>query len=225
MRDFSAHYKGTAPPAGFVPKAGELISAKFSDGAWYRAKIRRASPVKREAEVTFIDYGNQDTIGFADIRPLDAKFRTLPGQAHDARLRCEQPSFFFFFPRRLTPLKYTGACSFVKLVGEDSEYREDGVQRFRQLCDGRKLVANVDHKEGSTLHLRLIDPADPVTADDPLASVNIDLVREGLASVDRKGCKYLASYPQVQKKLQEAVAGAKRDRSGMFEFGDVEEDE
>ena len=118
-----------------------------------------------------------------------------------------------------------GSCSFVKLVGEESEYREDAVNRFRQSCDGRKLVANVDHKEGSTLHLRLIDPADPVTADDPLASINVDLVREGLASVDRKGCKYLASYPQVQKRLQEAVAGAKRDRCGMFEFGDVEEDD
>ncbi|KAI9456612.1 transcription factor [Russula earlei] len=201
MRDFSAHYQNSTPAPGFAPKAGELVSAKFSDGAWYRAKIRRASPVKREAEVTFIDYGNQDTIGFADIRPLDAKFRTLAGQAHDARL------------------------SFVKLVGEESEYRQDAVNRFRQLCDGRKLVANVDHKEGSTLHLRLIDPADPTTADDPLASINVDLVREGLASIDRKGCKYLSSYSQVQKKLQEAVAGAKRDRYGMFEFGDVEEDE
>lgn len=113
----------------------------------------------------------------------------------------------------------------MKLVGEDSEYREDAVNRFRQLCDGRKLVANVDHKESSTLHLRLIDTADPATAGNPLASINVDLVREGLASVDRKGCKYLASYPQVLKKLQEAVAGAKRDRYGMFEFGDVEEDE
>ncbi|KAI0302486.1 transcription factor [Russula brevipes] len=201
MRDFSAHYKGTRPPPGFAPKAGELVSAKFSDGAWYRAKIRRASPVKREAEVTFIDYGNQDTISFQDIRPLDAKFRALPGQAHDARL------------------------SFVRLVGEESEYRDDAVNRFRQLCDGRKLVANIDHKEGPTLHLRLIDPADPVTADDRLASINVDLVREGLASIDRKGCKYLASYPQVQEKLQAAVAGAKRDRYGMFELGDVEEDE
>jgi staphylococcal nuclease domain-containing protein 1 len=88
MRDFSAHYKGTSPPPGFVPKAGDLVSAKFSDGAWYRAKIRRVSPVKREAEVTFIDYGNQDTIGFVNIRPLDSKFQKLPGQAHDARLRC-----------------------------------------------------------------------------------------------------------------------------------------
>lgn len=88
MRDFSAHYRSTAPPPGFAPKAGDLVSAKFSDGAWYRAKIRRVSPVKREGEVTFIDYGNQDTIGFANMRPLDPKFQKLPGQAHDARLRC-----------------------------------------------------------------------------------------------------------------------------------------
>ena len=87
MRDFSLHHKTVAVPAGFTPKAGELVSAKFSDGQWYRAKVRRASPIKKEAEVTFIDYGNQDTIGFADIRPLDPKFRSLPGQAHDARLR------------------------------------------------------------------------------------------------------------------------------------------
>lgn len=217
MRDFSAHYKDTSPPPGFAPKAGNLVSAKFSDGAWYRAKIRRVSPVKREAEVTFIDYGNQDTIGFKDIRPLDPKFQKLPGQAHDARLRCAALTW------RLTPT--LSICSFVKLVGEESEYRQDAVGRFHQLCDGRKLVANIDHKEGSTLHLRLIDPADPVTGEDPLASINVDLVRDGLASVDRKGCKYLGSYPQVQKKLQEAVAGAKRDRCGMFEFGDVEEDE
>lgn len=88
MRDFSLHHKGVSTPvAGFVPKGGDLVSAKFSDGAWYRARVRRASPIKKEAEVTFIDYGNQDNVSFKDIRPLDPKFRSLPGQAHDARLR------------------------------------------------------------------------------------------------------------------------------------------
>ena len=88
MAEFSVHHRSpvTSPP-GFVPRGGDLVSAKFSDGAWYRAKIRRASPIKKEAEVTFIDYGNQDTIAFSNIRPLDPKFRSLPGQAHDARLR------------------------------------------------------------------------------------------------------------------------------------------
>jgi staphylococcal nuclease domain-containing protein 1 len=46
-----------------------------------------------------------------------------------------------------------------------------------------------------------------------------------LAMIDRKQCKYLSSYPLMMKRLQEAVSAAKRDRLGMFEFGDVEEDE
>ena len=88
MHEFSLYHKSApAAPAGFTPRGGELVSAKFSDGAWYRAKIRRSSAVKKEAEVTFIDYGNQDTVSFANIRPLDSRFRSLPGQAHEARLR------------------------------------------------------------------------------------------------------------------------------------------
>lgn len=88
MHEFSLHHKNApTSAAGFTPRAGELVSAKFSDGAWYRAKIRRSSAIKKEAEVNFIDYGNQDTVSFANIRPLDPKFRSLPGQAHEARLR------------------------------------------------------------------------------------------------------------------------------------------
>lgn len=201
MEEFSLYHKTSGTPAGFVPKGGDLVSAKFSDGAWYRAKVRRASPLKKEAEVTFIDYGNQDTIPFSNIRPLDTRFRSLPGQAQDARL------------------------SFVKLVSPESEYHPEAVDRFRQLCEGRKLIANVDHKEGSMLHLRLIDPENPNVANDPLACVNADLLAEGLASIDRKSCRYLSAYPQIVKKLQDSVLSAKRDRAGMFEFGDVEEDE
>ncbi|KZT24206.1 transcription factor [Neolentinus lepideus HHB14362 ss-1] len=198
MRDFSLHYRSSPPVPSFIPRSGELISAKFSDGSWYRAKVRRSSPVKKEVEVTFIDYGNHDTVAFSNIRPLDPKFKALPGQAHDARL------------------------SFVKLVNPDSEYYPEAVDRFRQLCEGRKLVANVDHREGPLLHLRLMDPT---TNTEHLASINADLLRDGLASIDRKGCHYLSSYPIIEKKLRESINLAKRERLGMFEFGDVEEDE
>jgi staphylococcal nuclease domain-containing protein 1 len=37
--------------------------------------------------------------------------------------------------------------------------------------------------------------------------------------------RYLQAYPQIHKKLRECVLEAKRERAGMFEFGDVEEDE
>ena len=99
------------------------------------------------------------------------------------------------------------------------------MDRFRQLCEGRRLVANVDHREGALLHLRLIDPENPETASDPNVCINVDLVAEGFASIDRRGIKYLGAYPGVHKRLQEAVGEAKRHRYGMFEFGDVEEDD
>ncbi|KAJ3488096.1 hypothetical protein NLI96_g3083 [Meripilus lineatus] len=198
MKDFSLHHR-TGTFERIVPKGGDLVAAKFSDGQWYRAKVRRASPVKREAEVTFIDYGNQDTVGFENIRPLDGRFKSLPGQAHEARL------------------------SFVKLANPESEYHADALDRFRQLSEGRKLVANVDYREGPLLHLRLMDPQE--SADDPLASVNNTLVREGFALIDKKGCRYLQSYPTIGRKLRDSISEAKRDRFGMFEFGDVEEDD
>lgn len=115
--------------------------------------------------------------------------------------------------------------SFIKLAGPESDYHAEAIDRFRALCEGRKLVANIDHKEGSLLHLRLMDPMDPAAAKDSLACINADLLRDGVAAIDRKNCKYTTSYPQVMKKLQDAVAEAKKYRLGMFEFGDVEEDE
>ncbi|KAJ4483316.1 hypothetical protein J3R30DRAFT_1762437 [Lentinula aciculospora] len=201
MHDFSVHHQGAVTvPAGFTPKSGELVSAKFSDGAWYRAKIRRASPIKKTAEVTFIDYGNQDTVAYKDIRPLASQFRSLPGQARDARL------------------------SFVKLVDPESEYYAEAIDRFRQLCEGRKLVANIDAQEGPLLHLRLIDPQNPRSATDPYECLNAELLRDGLATIDRK-CNYLSASPQMLKKMKDSILEAKRDRAGMFEFGDVEEDD
>jgi staphylococcal nuclease domain-containing protein 1 len=202
MHDFSLHHRAASNVPGFTPQAGELVSARFSgDRAWYRAKVKRCSPAKKEAELVFIDYGNQETLKFSDIRPLDAKFKSLPGQAQDARL------------------------SFVKLVGPESEYHAEAMDKFRSLIEGRKLVANVDHREGQLLHLRLIDPADANTKSDPLACINADLVRDGLAMIDRKECRYLSAYPAVLGKLQEAIEGAKRDRLGMFELGDVSPDD
>ena len=108
------------------------------------------------------------------------------------------------------------------MVSPESEYFDEAVERFRQLCCGRALVANVDHREGSVLHLRLMDPMHTEHLDD---CINVDLVTEGFASIDKKGCKYLNAYPVLSKRLQEALNEAKRGRNGMFEFGDVEEDD
>ncbi|KAG8990818.1 hypothetical protein FRB90_001602 [Tulasnella sp. 427] len=195
MREFSLHHRGAIKsPPSFSPKPGDLVSARFSaDNSWYRGKIRKIVG-KAEYDVVFIDYGNQETVSLANIRPLDEKFRGLAGQAQDARL------------------------SFVKLLDASSDYFDDAIDRFRSICEGRKLIANIDAREGPVLHLRLIDPSD---AGSPTDSINTQLVREGLAVIDRKGCKYLSSYAQIYKRLQDDTAEAKKSRSGMYEFGDI----
>jgi staphylococcal nuclease domain-containing protein 1 len=52
--------------------------------------VKKSSALKKEALLQFIDYGNEETLPFSRIRPLDAKFKSLPGQARDARLRWVQ---------------------------------------------------------------------------------------------------------------------------------------
>lgn len=198
MRDFSLHHKSAKAPSGWAPKTGELVSAQFTqDDQWYRAKVKRASAMRKEAELVFIDYGNVETLPFTRIRPLDPKFKGLSGQASEARL------------------------SFVQPVPREKDLGLEAWTRFQSLTEGRKLVANIDHKEGSLLHLRLIDPTDPNAAEDPLTCINADLVREGgwrglisqwselivfpaagLATID-KTCRYASAYPQIVKKLQQ----------------------
>ncbi|KAG9316712.1 hypothetical protein JVU11DRAFT_2772 [Chiua virens] len=158
MRDFSLHHKSAAVPANFTPTNGDLVSAKFSDGSWYRAKFGE--------------------------RHLSRRRLRLPSSttAQDARLR-----FTLISSSSISGIDQSH--SFVKLVNSDSEYHLEAVDRFRSLCEGRRLIANIDQKEGNILHLRLIDPADPAAAQNPLACINADLLREGLASIDRKNCR------------------------------------
>ncbi|KAL7409726.1 transcription factor [Mrakia frigida] len=202
MNEFTLYHKTTAAksPTGWTPKAGDIISGQFSeDDRWYRARVKRASALKKECEVVFIDYGNEETLPFTRVRPLAPNFKTLSPQAHDARL------------------------SFIKLVKPGTEYAPDSLDRFREQCEGRKLIANIDYKDPSALHLRLIDPEDPQTARDPLHSINSSILRDGLASLDSE-CRYTSAYPAVRRSLEDALNLAKRERLGQYEFGDLSED-
>lgn len=208
-----------AGPAGFVPRSGELVSAKFSaDDAWYRAKVRRSHPGKKEAEVLYIDCtsrlwtsccaldqtdlsghiadGNTETLPFSRLRPLPAEFKTLEGQAKDATL------------------------SFVSLLDWRTEYGEDARARFSELCEGQQLVANIDQRDPNLLHLSLFDPNDPAALSAHENSINVQLVREGLARIDKRS-RFRAAYPNVVKALDVAQQEARRTRAGAYELGDV----
>lgn len=119
MTEFAAFHKlpTSKAPVGWTPKPGELVSGQFSeDGQWYRARAKRVSGMKKEAELVYIDYGNDEVVAFSSLRPLDSRFKSLPPQAQEAQL------------------------SFVKLVKPSSEYHAESLDRFRDLADGRKLM-------------------------------------------------------------------------------------
>lgn len=218
------HREADVTPAGFAPRSGDLVSAKFSvDDAWYRAKVRRSNPAKKEAEVVYIDCalavspsvlsvwagvptltrsmptdGNTEVIPYSRLRPLAAQFKALEGQAKDATL------------------------SFVSLLDWRVEtYGEEAKERFIELCLGQQLVANVDDRQpNGVLSLSLFDPADPNSLASAGNSLNVQLVREGLARIDRRS-RLRDAYPEVCKALERAKDEARRSRAGCYELGDV----
>lgn len=116
MKDFSLHHKAplSAAAASFVPRSGDLVSAKFSvDSNWYRARVLRSNPQKKVAEVQFYDYGNAESLSYTQLRPLDQQFRKLEGQAKNAVL------------------------SLVQLLGPETDYGAEAFDRFRELTEVR----------------------------------------------------------------------------------------
>lgn len=185
--------------------------------------MRRSNPAKKEADVLFVDFGNSDTVPFSLIRPLAPQFKTLESQAKESTL------------------------SFVSLLST-TEYAVDALDRFRELCEvsglpiltflqlepnyfpsvhstqGRQLIANVDARESNLLHLSLFDPSDPTSSTSHEASINVSLVREGLARIDTKS-RFRSAYPSVVKALDEALRQAKMRRAGAYEMGDIFDDD
>ncbi|KAM0791327.1 hypothetical protein ACM66B_005797 [Microbotryomycetes sp. NB124-2] len=202
MGELTLHHKNAdAGPAQFVPKTGELVSAQFSqDNVWYRARVNRVNPGRKEASITFVDYGNHEIAPFSRIRPLAPQLKTLEPQAKEATL------------------------SFIKLLGNETEYGVDALERFRELCEGRQLVANIDHREKDSVQVSLFDPANPASLSSHESSINVQLVREGYAHID-KGSRLRAAYPNVVKALEDAKREAKRSRSGAYELGDAFDDD
>lgn len=85
---------------------------------------------------------------------------------------------------------------------------------------GQTLVANIDHRDSSSLHLSLFDPSDPSSLASHESSINVQLVREGLARIDKRS-RLREAYPGVVRALDRAQEEARRGRYGAYELGDV----
>lgn len=196
------------------PKAGEYVTAKFSeDGQWYRARVRHVDREAEQAEVSYIDYGNSERVPFTHLRPIP------------------QPDAYS--PQKLKPQAIDAVFSFLQFP-KQAEYVDEAASYVGQVTAAKQLVAKVDHVSapdgsssssaaatGTSLHVTLFDPSVSGSVKD---SVNAELVREGLAMVNRKAPAWEKSQVDTLKELQGKEDEARSLRKGMWEYGDLTED-
>ncbi|KAF2469442.1 uncharacterized protein BDR25DRAFT_263981 [Lindgomyces ingoldianus] len=185
------------------PKAGDYVAAKFTaDDEWYRARIRRNDREAKKAEVVYIDYGNSELLPWSRLRPLS------------------QPQFS---PQsKLKPQALDAQLSFLQLP-TNPEYLADSVAFIAGESADRQLVANVDmvEKDG-TLWVTLFDPKESKKEEQ---SLNAEVVSEGLAMVPRKLRSWERGAGELVERLKGREKEAKEERRGMWEYGDLTEDE
>ena len=68
-----------------------------------------------------MDYGNSEIVPFSRIRSLPQEFKLLDGQAQEATL------------------------SFVILLGTETEYGAEALERFKDLCEVRISLVRLVH--------------------------------------------------------------------------------
>lgn len=203
MKSFVSFHlnKANATALSAPPKVGDVVAAQFTaDKSWYRARVRRVDREAKKAELTYIDYGNGETLPWSSLRPVSQpQFSTqkLKGQATPATL------------------------SFLQLPAAQN-YLDDTIDFLFQTTEGRQLVANVDAvDQDGTLHVTLLDPKAPSIEQ----SINAELVKEGLAHVPSKLKPFERAATETLAGLKKLQQEASENRRGMFEFGDLISDD
>ncbi|KAJ9612208.1 hypothetical protein H2200_003805 [Cladophialophora chaetospira] len=193
--------KSNDTPLPGPPKVGDIVAGKFTlDDQWYRARVRRVDRDGKKVDLTYLDYGNSETVPWTRLRPLT------------------QPQFSL---QKLKPQATDAVLSFLQLPTSE-QYLRDTIDFIMEQTEGRELVANVDFvaPEG-TLHVSLIDPK---VSSQPEGSINAEVIREGLAMVPTKLKAWERQAGDTLAKLKTLQEEAKKERRGMWEYGDLTED-
>ncbi|KAI9753075.1 MAG: hypothetical protein M4579_005347 [Chaenotheca gracillima] len=200
FKSFHLNKANDAPLPG-PPKAGDFVAAQFTeDGEWYRGRVRHNDRENKQAEILYVDYGNSEKLPWSKLRPLS------------------QPQFS---PQKLKPQAVDAVFSFLQFPTQ-TDYLADAVAFINQTIAYKQLVANVDYTapEG-TLHVTLFDPKVSGSLQE---SVNADIVSEGLSMVPKKLKAWERAATDVLAALRTKEEEAKKERKGMWEYGDLTED-
>ncbi|KFM78204.1 Nuclease domain-containing protein 1, partial [Stegodyphus mimosarum] len=116
-------------PGSYTPKKGDMCAALFSDGLWYRAKVDKING--GQISVTFIDYGNKDTVTISELASLPSTYHSLPPGAHEYGLAFVKPS-------------------------QDTENAIEAKNQFFEETDNQVLLLNVEYRVGSVPYGTLV---------------------------------------------------------------------
>ncbi|KAF0291967.1 Tudor domain-containing protein 1 [Amphibalanus amphitrite] len=93
MTEMQTFYGGLRRPqdgAETHPAVGKPVAARFTDGAWYRAVVRRSAPAG--LDVFFVDYGNSATVDKQLVKRLKEEYCRLPCQAYKCQFGGVKPA-------------------------------------------------------------------------------------------------------------------------------------
>ncbi|XP_077226647.1 ribonuclease TUDOR 1-like [Tasmannia lanceolata] len=203
-----------APVIGaFNPKKGDIVLAQFSvDNSWNRAMIVNAprgaveSPMDK-FEVFYIDYGNQETVQYSQLRPLDPSVAATPGLAQLCSLAyIKVPSLEEDFGQEAAEYLCEHALNSAKEIRAMVEERDTSGGKVKGQGTGTVLVVTlVDVEAGS--------------------SINAAMLQEGLARLERRKRWDTKERQSALDNLEEHQAKAKRERLKMWQYGDIQSDE
>lgn len=203
-----------APVIGaFCPKRGEIVLAQFSaDNSWNRAMIvngpgDKISSEKDTYEVFYIDYGNQETVTYSQIRPINPSMSSAPGLA------------------QLCSLAYIKVPSLEEDYGQEaafylSELTLNGPKEFKAVIEEKDTSGGKVKGQGTgtVFAVTLIE-----TSDD--SSVNAAMLKEGLARIEKKRGWQPRDAKAAIEELEKQQEEAKKKRLGMWEYGDIQSDD
>lgn len=197
-------YQQLARFAAMPPKnPAEMFLAYFAeDDMWYRAKaLPRNSPLApaagpaAAAGTTLVQFVDYGTV----TRATKGEMKPLP-------------KGFEVTPQ----IAQKAALAYVLLPKPGDEYYDDFADYFDELTCDRKIKAVIEYVEGGVHYVTLLDAKNN--------NINYDIVRNGLARLAKdKKAKSAAADPAV-KALAEAEMFARKNRKGMWSYGDIDSD-
>jgi staphylococcal nuclease domain-containing protein 1 len=188
-------------------KVNKTVAALFDAGdgkSWYRAKIIEKLGTEK-VKVVFFDHGNVAAVPVAThLRPLDASLG----------------------PDKIPPVAKEACLALTLARPLSDEYGVDAARMFQSLCWGKDVAARVHGiDESGNIATSIVT--------DSGETVNAKLVSAGLARVAKPAAaKIMASRVvdgsnilKLAAELNVAQDGARRSRAGMWQYGDIGEDD